>query len=65
MTEQSSLTTNPGIAQTPNPEVSHESTLFAEPLGHIGNLTVTNSLLASWVAVFILVVFLVAVGRKI
>ncbi len=65
MAEQTVITTNPEITQAPNQEVSHESTLFAEPLAHIGNLTVTNSLLASWVAVFILVIFFVAVGRKI
>jgi F-type H+-transporting ATPase subunit a len=65
MAEHAEITTNTEIVQTPNQEVSHEATLFAEPLGHIGSLTVTNSLLASWVAVFILVVFFISVGRKI
>ena len=64
MAEHTVITTNTEITQTPNQEASHESTLFAEPLGHIGSLTVTNSLLASWLAVFILVIFLVSVGRK-
>lgn len=65
MAEHAEITTSTEITQTPNAPASHEATLFAEPLGHIGSLTVTNSLLASWVAVFILVVFLVSVGRKI
>lgn len=65
MPEQASLTTNPEITQTPNAEASHEATLFAEPLGHIGNLTITNSLLSSWIVVFILVTAFVSIGRKI
>jgi F-type H+-transporting ATPase subunit a len=65
MAEHAEITTSTEITQTPNAPASHEATLFAEPLGHIGSLTITNSLLASWVAVFILVVFLVSVGRKI
>ena len=65
MAEQTSLTTNTEIAQANGQEASHEATLFAEPLGHVGSLTITNSLLASWVTVFILVIFLVSVGRKI
>jgi F-type H+-transporting ATPase subunit a len=65
MAEHAEITTNTEITETPNQEASHEATLFAEPLGHIGSLTVTNSLLASWIAVIILVVFFVAVGRKI
>jgi F-type H+-transporting ATPase subunit a len=65
MSEHTAITTNSEITEVPNQEASHEATLFAEPLGHIGSLTVTNSLLASWAAVIILVVFFVAVGRKI
>jgi len=46
-------------------EVSHEATLFAEPIFHVGNFTITNSLLNSWVTVIILVVFFVLIGKKI
>lgn len=46
-------------------EVSHESTLFAEPIFHIGSFTVTNSLLMSWTTVFVLVVFFVSLGLRI
>ncbi len=37
-------------------QVSHESTLFAEPIIHFGNFTVTNALLTSWVVVAIIVI---------
>ncbi|HRH32626.1 MAG TPA: F0F1 ATP synthase subunit A [bacterium] len=37
-------------------ELVHEHTLFAEPLFELGPLTVTNSLLTSWLALFILLV---------
>lgn len=46
-------------------EVQHEATLFAEPIFHLGKFTVTNSLLNSWLAVFILVVIFVVIGKKI
>lgn len=49
---------------TNNLEVGHESTLFAEPILHVGNFTITNSLLMSWVTVIILVTFFVAAGKK-
>jgi len=48
----------------PNTEISHESTLFAEPILHVGNFTITNSLIMSWITVVILVTFFVSVGRK-
>ncbi len=46
-------------------EVQHEITLFAEPIFNIGNFTVTNSLLNGWITVIILVLFFLAVGKKI
>ena len=45
-------------------EISHESTLFAEPILHVGSFTITNSLIMSWVTVIILVTFFVSVGKK-
>ncbi|MFZ2188604.1 MAG: F0F1 ATP synthase subunit A [Candidatus Moraniibacteriota bacterium] len=65
MSEQATITNNSEIMETPSAPASHEATLFAEPLGHIGNLTVTNSLLASWISVVILVIFLFSVGKKV
>jgi len=48
-----------------NSEISHEHTLFAEPIFQIGNLAVTNSLLNSWVAVFIIIIISLVVRSKI
>lgn len=45
--------------------VIHENTIFAEPIFHIGSLEVTNSLLNSWLVVFIIVVISLLVYRKI
>jgi F-type H+-transporting ATPase subunit a len=42
-------------------ETSHEITIYAEPVFNIGNFQVTNSLINSWLAVFVLVVFFVLV----
>ena len=58
------------LEQTNNPEavsgeVSHEATLFAEPLFHIGNFTVTNALINSWATVVVLVILFVMIGKKI
>ena len=49
---------NPQTIQnnTPTTEVTHDVTLYAEPIGHIGSLTVTNSLFTSWIAVFIIII---------
>jgi F-type H+-transporting ATPase subunit a len=53
------------MAENNNNEIKHETTIFAEPIFHIGSFTVTNALLNSWLAVIILVLFFVAAGRKI
>lgn len=45
--------------------VAHEVTLFAEPVGSIGALPVTNSLLNSWLAVLIIIAIAVIIGRSI
>ncbi len=37
-------------------KISHEITLFAEPIFHFENFTITNSLLTSWVVVFIIII---------
>jgi len=47
-----------------NREVSHEATLFAEPVAHIGNFTVTNALLTSWAVVAILTILALALRSK-
>lgn len=45
--------------------VSHEVTLFAEPIVHVGSFTITNSLLNAWVAVLVICVGAVVIGKKI
>ena len=37
-------------------EIAHEITLFAEPIFHFENFTVTNALLTSWVVVIIILI---------
>ncbi|MFA5994781.1 MAG: F0F1 ATP synthase subunit A, partial [Parcubacteria group bacterium] len=51
--------------EAPIEGVSHESTIFAEPIFHIGSFTVTNSLLSGWITVFILVTLFLLIGKKI
>jgi F-type H+-transporting ATPase subunit a len=46
-------------------EISHESTLYAEPIFHVGNFTVTNSLFTSWLVVFVLIIISIAVKTSI
>jgi len=48
-----------------NQEISHESTLFAEPIFDIGNFTVTNSLLNSWIAIAIIIILSIIIKLKI
>jgi F-type H+-transporting ATPase subunit a len=48
-----------------NNQLQHETTIFAEPIFHLGSFTITNALLNTWLAVIILVVFLIAASRKI
>ena len=42
-------------------EISHESTLFAEPIAHFGSFTVTNALFTSWLVVFIIIIISILV----
>jgi F-type H+-transporting ATPase subunit a len=51
-------------AQTNSEEIQHESTLFAEPILHVGNFTITNSLIMSWFTVAILVTFFILAGKS-
>ena len=39
---------------------SHEVTIFAEPIFHVGNFPVTNSLLTSFLAVLVIAAFCLA-----
>jgi F-type H+-transporting ATPase subunit a len=46
-------------------EISHESTLFAEPIANVGKFTITNSLITSWITVIILVILFVLIKRRV
>lgn len=46
-------------------EIIHENTLYAEPIAHIGSLTVTNSMLTSFVALLVILSLGVAVRSKV
>lgn len=45
-------------------EISHEATLYAEPIFHVGSLSVTNALFTSWIVVFILIIIAVVLKIK-
>ncbi|MFA6257398.1 MAG: FoF1 ATP synthase subunit a [Candidatus Paceibacterota bacterium] len=46
-------------------EISHEITLFAEPIFHVGSFTVTNALLTSWVVVVLIIILSLVLRSKI
>ena len=52
------------VTALPSTEIKHENTLFAEPITHIGSFPVTNSLITSWVAVFILIILATILRTK-
>lgn len=43
-------------AEQSNNEIITETTIFAEPVFHFSNFTITNSLLNSWLVVFIIII---------
>lgn len=45
-------------------EVSHEVTLYAEPVAHFGHFTITNSLITTWAVVFVVLVISLAIKLK-
>lgn len=44
--------------------IVHESTLFAEPLLHVGPLKITNSLLSAWIVVLAIIVLSIIIKKK-
>ena len=52
------------IADAGGEEISQEITLFAEPIFHNENFTITNALLTSWFAVAIIVILALALRAK-
>ncbi len=51
--------------ETESSQVSHEATLFAEPIFHLGDFTVTNSLINSWLVLLIVLAAAAAIRPKI
>ncbi len=51
MTNQENTTT-----ENTEQEISHEVTLFAEPVAHYKGFTITNALITSWVSVLIIII---------
>ncbi len=45
-------------------EILHESTLFAEPIYHIGSFTITNALFTSWIVVIFLIIISIIIRLK-
>ncbi|MCE9548976.1 F0F1 ATP synthase subunit A [Candidatus Nomurabacteria bacterium] len=45
-------------------EIAHEVTLFAEPVNHLGDFTITNALLTSWVVVGIIIILSIALRTR-
>ncbi len=42
-------------------QVTHEATLYAEPIAHVGSFTITNALFTSWIVVAIIIVIALAI----
>ena len=53
-----------GEAQEGGEQVSHEVTIFAEPIKHFENFTITNALFSSWFAVLIIIAISVILRSK-
>ncbi|MFA6553843.1 MAG: hypothetical protein WCT27_05475, partial [Patescibacteria group bacterium] len=60
---ETTSTTNTAEASSQN--VSHEVTLFAEPVFDIGKFTVTNALINTWAVVLIIIIASLAIRKKI
>ncbi|NCN25566.1 hypothetical protein COT94_00760 [Candidatus Falkowbacteria bacterium CG10_big_fil_rev_8_21_14_0_10_37_14] len=45
--------------------VEEGHTLYAEPIAHVGSLPITNSLVNSWVAVFVVLILAITLHKKI
>lgn len=50
---------------TTTSELSHEPTLFAEPLLHVGSFTITNALFTTWLAMIVIIGCAIALRMRI
>ncbi len=60
MNETTALTTTSAPAAAAPQELTHESTLYAEPVFHIGSFEVTNALFTGWIAVVVIAILAVS-----
>lgn len=65
MTEEKTTIPNEQAVSTETHEVGHEVTLYAEPIYHIGNFTITNALFTSWIVVILITIFAIAIRLSI
>ncbi len=67
MKENNYITTNDVVsgAEDTSHELVHENTLFAEPIAQVGGFPITNSLVNSWIALLIIIVFSLVIRRKV
>jgi len=45
-------------------EIIHENTLFAEPVAHVGNFPITNSMLNAWLVLVIVIILAIAIRKN-
>ena len=45
-------------------DIQEEHTLYSEPIFHINNFVITNSLLNSWIVVLFILIFALFIRRK-
>ncbi len=50
--------------QTQQEQISHETTLFAEPVYHTKDFTITNALITSWIAVIVIIILSLVLRSK-
>jgi len=63
-TTEENIETGTTIQAEEGGQLSHEITLYAEPVLHFGNFYVTNALLTSWVVVILLVIIGISLRSK-
>lgn len=59
------LENNEILAQEAHEGTSHEATLYAEPIGHIGSFPITNSLFTTWLVVLVVLMFSLVIKLRV
>lgn len=54
----------PVASGAPSPQVSHEVTLFAEPITHIGSFIITNALFSSYIVLAMIIILSISLRSK-